>query len=265
MVKLHFRVNFWTQFGENIYVSGADPLLGCWKQHDAKKLQWVGDGNWELIIEAPHQEWDLGRGELRYKYFMKNHNKPNHVPFVEPGTARVRHIRDLVDGKCFDQWGEGPKVQKLPLNNLGLYRGPMPHSGFDPTKTVFDELRQHGIRTIVPLCHEWECTKWAKREVFQDYRKEGYELLHYAIHDFNVPEDMPSWDRFLELIHSKLISGERIYVHCHAGIGRTGLLAACIAKKYCGMSSQEAIEWIRNEVPGALQTQVQEKFVQDYR
>ena len=43
-----------------------------------------------------------------------------------------------------------------------------------------------------------------------------------------------------------------LVVHCHAGMGRTGLFLACLAQRALHMSPVEAIDWVRSYVPGAL-------------
>lgn len=55
--------------------------------------------------------------------------------------------------------------------------------------------------------------------------------------------------------------GRKIMVHCHAGLGRTGLAIACYFLYVQLYTGRRAIEAVRKDRPGALQTRSQEMFV----
>jgi protein-tyrosine phosphatase len=58
--------------------------------------------------------------------------------------------------------------------------------------------------------------------------------------------------------------GRHVAVHCRAGMGRTGMFAACLAREVLGLSGNEALVWIRRLVPGAVETRGQEDLVRAY-
>jgi protein tyrosine phosphatase domain-containing protein 1 len=54
----------------------------------------------------------------------------------------------------------------------------------------------------------------------------------------------------------------KVAVHCHAGLGRTGLAIACfLLASGQAASAPRAVEMVRAARPGSLQTQVQVVFV----
>ncbi|EPY32034.1 phosphatase [Strigomonas culicis] len=56
----------------------------------------------------------------------------------------------------------------------------------------------------------------------------------------------------------------KVLVHCHAGLGRTGLMIACYYVYSRHIPSQEAIALVRETRPGAIQTKRQAQFVDDF-
>jgi len=60
-----------------------------------------------------------------------------------------------------------------------------------------------------------------------------------AIADFGVPT-VPGMRRVLDLIEAALDDGEVVYLHCRAGIGRTGTVAGCLLVEH-GFTPDEAL------------------------
>jgi len=50
-------------------------------------------------------------------------------------------------------------------------------------------------------------------------------------------------------------------VHCLAGLGRTGTLLACYLVKYQKTSADDAIQKVREERPGSIQSYPQEEMI----
>lgn len=72
-------------------------------------------------------------------------------------------------------------------------------------------------------------------------RKEGLEFLSLPIPDRQVPTSQERLREAVERLNAILASGRNALVHCRQGIGRTGLVAACLLIKN-GMSPGAAVE-----------------------
>jgi len=56
-------------------------------------------------------------------------------------------------------------------------------------------------------------------------------------------------------------AGHHIVMHCSAGIGRTGLFTAYLAKRWLGLSGAEALQWVRRFIPRAVETPEQQRLL----
>jgi len=86
--------------------------------------------------------------------------------------------------------------------------------------------------------------------------------IRLPIHDFDVPGDVSEVDAAIEETLRALLAGQRVYVGCMGGWGRTGLFLALLAKT-CGYD--DPIAHVRaNYTPRAVETKEQEAFVREF-
>ena len=98
------------------------------------------------------------------------------------------------------------------------------------------------------------------------YRPE-VDLMPHGVAHYNFPwPDMGTPDfelvlRTVQVMSDHVSKGERFLVHCHAGLGRTGLMLACWVMYEYRTEPRETIVRIRAQRPGSIQTSAQQKFV----
>lgn len=155
-------------------------------------------------------------------------------------------------------------MRELPLGLPGrVFGSPMPFSAYDADGRALEAFHDHEVAVIVLLAAHEECLANAGRDLPRQYREAGFEVIHLPIEDFAVPTSealAPAVRRVLADAHA----GRNVAIHCHAGRGRTGLFAACLAREALGLSGDEAITWVRRHVPGAVETPAQQRFVRDW-
>lgn len=172
------------------------------------------------------------------------------------------------DGKLLLPEGREHTIPELltefPLATPGkLFRSPTPGSHmFDPDDQVFDLYLQHQIQTVVALNDEEEHLRHTGNNLFNRYREAGFRIISAPIPDFSTP-DPGFWDEAISKTIQAVKSGENTVIHCHAGIGRTGMFTALLASEVLDLDAEQSIAWVRKTVPYAIDTHNQKTFVRD--
>jgi predicted NAD-dependent protein-ADP-ribosyltransferase YbiA (DUF1768 family) len=108
--------------------------------------------------------------------------------------------------------------------------------GSFPTQDVVGILQEHGVRVFIDLTgfHERKTVPYTTR----------YKYIKYPIIDRGIPSDTKSFAQLILRIWAelkKLEPGEKIYIHCKGGHGRSGIVVACVLCVYYGITTSEAL------------------------
>lgn len=153
------------------------------------------------------------------------------------------------------------ELTQLPFDFPGaVYRSPMPFGPYDLRQDLMDAYQKAEIDLVVMLSARGEDQRLTGRDLAALYRQAGMQTLHLPIADYTTPEHA-ALVSVLDRIQSAAQAGQNVVVHCSAGIGRTGVLLACLAKQALGLDGEEAIRWVRAVIPSAVETAAQRQFV----
>jgi len=128
------------------------------------------------------------------------------------------------------------------------------------------ELRNRwNTDVLVSLMQAHEHEEVDVHDLYDAVGRHGIRSLPFEIVDGSVPDDA---DRhaFAELIddlHAELASGRNVTVHCKGGLGRSGMVAACLLVR-AGLDPDAAIDVVRTHRRGSIQTFAQEEYVRDF-
>ena len=84
--------------------------------------------------------------------------------------------------------------------------------------------------------------------------------MHVHSNDMGIPE-FSDLVNSVDFIHQRITNDEPVMVHCLAGLGRTGTILACYLIKYENTSADDAIQKVRNERHGSIQSFSQEEII----
>ena len=90
----------------------------------------------------------------------------------------------------------------------------------------------------------------------------GLIWMHLPIRNLGTPSSdwEQNWNVAGEALRQELAAGGRFALHCYAGLGRTGTVAARLLVEH-GANPAEAISAVRAVRPGSLETTGQEDYV----
>ncbi len=144
-----------------------------------------------------------------------------------------------------------------------IFRSSMPFGKYDDDRSVLQEYFENNISVIVPLAGVEECERTAGMDLHRLYREKGFEVVALPVEDYAAP-DAGALRRVIDVVIEHARSRRNVVVHCSAGQGRTGTFMACMARQLLGLSGDEAIRWVRQYIPGAVETDLQEQLVRGY-
>ena len=145
------------------------------------------------------------------------------------------------------------KITKRPTNFSWLIEEKLAGSGMPTTSDELDWVLKQGVKSIVTMTENSLPDSWVK----------DVNYLHVPTPDLTAP-DMDRIDTAVEFIHEQITNKEAVMVHCAAGMGRAGTILACYLVKYQKHSAKDAIQKIRKERPGSIQSDVQEMAIGFY-
>ncbi len=104
-------------------------------------------------------------------------------------------------------------------------------------------ISKEGIKQIVSLLETKETYEVGLQNEKSLTEKNNMEFSSYPIKDRGLPKLVNEFRKFTLNLYKEIAGGKNTVIHCRAGIGRTGLVAAGVLL-HCGFSPKEAFEHI---------------------
>lgn len=143
-------------------------------------------------------------------------------------------------------------------------------SGIHWDRTLLTDLKRlqkvYGISTVGCLLNGAELNCFKLRNYASVVESSGLELLLFPIIEMAPPESLPLTREFVKSIVQRLEKGDHVAVHCRGGVGRAGVIAACVLLELgLARTGRRAIEQVRRlRCKQAVESYRQERFVCDF-
>ena len=122
-------------------------------------------------------------------------------------------------------------------------------------------IKKQKVKIVVSLLPDNEKNKLGLDDLI--WSKQEIENIKFPIDDFGVPPNN-KYDELKKLIltiKKNLILSNPVLIHCNGGKGRSGMIAALVLKT---MKEKDTIKKVRENVVGAIETEEQEIFVENW-
>ncbi|CAN7998484.1 unnamed protein product [Ixodes hexagonus] len=134
------------------------------------------------------------------------------------------------------------------------------------TARDLEYLKLEDVSDVFVLCTGGELTLYRVPNLLTDYETHGITVHHHPLKDGTAPS-IQQLMTILKEIGQVIGEGKRALVHCFGGLGRTGVVAACLLLNLDdSMTPEHAVRKVQ-ELRGtrAIQTVKQYNFIHDFR
>lgn len=153
-------------------------------------------------------------------------------------------------------------------DQLGI--GPLPGCRFKDTwrslERDVEQLRMGDTKHVFCFCSRGELAKYRAEWLISELAGADVMVHQHSFLDGGVPQ-ISLLTTILEELKTCLADGHKTYMHCFGGLGRSGLVAACLLQ--CldeEISAEDSIRLVRElRGPGAVQSVKQYNYVIDFR
>ncbi|XP_064605201.1 protein tyrosine phosphatase domain-containing protein 1-like isoform X2 [Liolophura sinensis] len=137
------------------------------------------------------------------------------------------------------------------------------------TYKIIDQFKEAGIKSVINIQKPGEhasCGEHLDESGFS-YNPQLFMDNDVFFYNFGWPDygvaSLSTILNMVKVMQFAVMQG-KVAIHCHAGLGRTGVLISCYLVFTNRMNPNEAIHYVRSKRPNAIQTSTQVQCVQEF-
>lgn len=141
---------------------------------------------------------------------------------------------------------------------------PCPEGGAE-LESEIEALQLDGVDILVSLLTPEEESMLNVEAEAALCQQKGLGFISFPIPDFDIPASFPEVNQLVDQLHDALLAGRKVVIHCRGGIGRSGMVAACLLVKQ-GISVFDSLAALRTARRCAVPaTRAQADWIEKYR
>lgn len=139
-----------------------------------------------------------------------------------------------------------PDIYKVKTINKGFLSVMAKPASGDWIEDEFNGIVNEGINLVVSLLEFHEAYELGLKNEKDLAIANEMDFISFPIKDRGLPSSIREYLAFTKELYQQITNGKNTVIHCRAGIGRTGMVAAGILL-HCGFNPGEAISLISSK------------------
>ncbi|XP_007500422.1 protein tyrosine phosphatase domain-containing protein 1 isoform X1 [Monodelphis domestica] len=274
-------VNFLSTFFQGRRHSTSDPLLRLYQRRRNSVIEVLSSSSHRVMVAVS----SVSNAEINPTFPERKRSSRRPTPKYTKVGERLRHVIPghvacsmACGGRACKyenpaRWSDQEQAIKgiysswVTDNILAMAR---PSTELIEKYNIIEQFQSYGIKTIINLQRPGEhasCGNTLEPESGFTYLPEAFMEAGIYFYNFGWKDyGVASLTTILDMVKVMTFALQegKVAIHCHAGLGRTGVLIACYLVFATRMTADQAIIFVRAKRPNSIQTRGQLLCVREF-
>ncbi|XP_078065781.1 protein tyrosine phosphatase domain-containing protein 1 isoform X3 [Mustelus asterias] len=258
--RRHSAVEYLSSFIQSQSRSASDTLVRVLQRRRSSAIEMLSSSTHRVMVAVS----SVGVEEAKTGLSPGKSNMRRPTAKYTKVGERLRHV---IPGHMQCSMTCGGRACKITDNILAMAR---PSTEIIEKYNIIEQFKRHGIKTVINLQRPGEHARCGNplepvsgfTYLPEEFMEAGNYFYNFGWKDYGVASLTTILD-MVKVMAFALQEG-KVAIHCHAGLGRTGVLIACYLVFATRMSADQAILFVRAKRPNAIQTRGQLLCVREF-